>query len=160
MSDRDRLHNLHNLILGKTPSDSHAHFYSAFPKARGYSNSAHLLTLFDASLVVALYQVMGPKESRKVYFLVPAPAERWVTEAFKGKAQEFFSRLKAKGSVPLVRRFGDVFSQIMLGSQAFALPQEPERWVAFGFAKTDPIPTWMGSKLLDLPAEDTLSPGV
>jgi hypothetical protein len=167
--DLDRVQRLHRGLLGSVAVEMHDGLYRAFPAARGYSSRLPDDILFEAVLILALFQarrVNKEKDRPKVYFLVPAPMESWVTSQLKGDVRRIFKHLKSGGVRPeahvnAVKEVGALFHQIMLGSQAFALPSEPERWVAFGFSKLDPIPDWMRPKLLDIPPKECgLSNGV
>lgn len=151
----ERLHRLHGTLLGETPQETQAHLYRSFPSVLGFSSKENDEVKFEAALILALLQagkVDGEKELHKVYFLVPSNiADGWVLAKFRATAKRIFERLKGGKSVPLVKHIGELFHQVMLGSQVFTLPREPDRWVAFGFAKTDQIPDWMRAKLLELP---------
>ncbi len=161
----ERLLRLHALLGGGTPQEIHTRLYGAFPAALGFSSNARDDSMFEAVLTLALLQAGksgGETEFHKVYFLVPASiSDGWVVPKFRTSAKHIFDRLKRGKSVAAVKHVGDLFKGVMLGSQVFTLPQEPDRWVAFGFSKTDPIPDWMRNKLLDFSETGVdLRPGV
>lgn len=167
MADQyERLRRLHLNLLGTHPQEAQDRLYKAFPAALGYATPVADDVLFEAALMLALLQagkVDGEKEVHKVYFLTPASfAEGWVLTEFRAAAKRIFDRLKTGKSVTAVKHVGELFHQVMLGSQVFTLPQEPDRWVAFGFSRSAPIPDWMSRKLLDVNPEvpRNLSPGV
>jgi hypothetical protein len=165
----DRLRRLHHGLLGGPPTEAHTSLYRAFPEARGYSSKTPDDILFEAAVILATFQAgrsNGTDKEPKVYFLVPTSMESWVTSQLKADIRRIFDHLKTaavppEGRVKSVKHVGALFHRIMLGSQAYALPKEPEHWVAFGFSKSDAIPDWMRPKLLDLtPKGCDLSPGV
>jgi hypothetical protein len=140
--------------------------YETFPTALGFSSKEIDVRLFEAVLILALHQAgkkTGEKTFHKVYFLAPANlADLWVIAEFKAAAKRIFARLKTGKSVEAVKHVGTLFHQIMLGSQVFNLPGEPDHWVAFGFSRSDHVPEWMRDKLVDTNAEieRDLVPGV
>jgi hypothetical protein len=162
----ERLHRLHVTLLGgSSVHEAHARLYRAFPSSLGFASKQTDGVLFQAVLILALSQAGkagGEKDLHKVYFLTPQNlADGWVLEEFKSSAKRIFDRLKTGRSVEAVKHVGQLFHQVMVGSQIFSLPKEPERWVAFGFSRADPIPDWMREKLLDLSqVERDLQPGV
>lgn len=149
-----RLVQLHSVLLGGVPTVRQEGLYRAYPSVLGFSSKEIDDALFQATLILALFQVGQdhPYGLHKVYFLAPAAiTDGWVLDPFKDTAKHIFERLKTGKSVALVKHVGELFHQVMLGSQVFLLPQEPERWVSYGFSKSDSIPTWMQPKLLVYP---------
>ncbi len=153
-----------HVLLGSPPRAQHDRLYRAYPASRGYLGKERDPILFEAVLTLALVQASkaeGEKSLHKVYFLVPATTERWVTDEFRASAKRIFAHLRDRRQAGAIKHIGQLFHQVMLGSQVFALPTEPERWVAFGFSALDPTPEWMRQKLLDLgPGQQDLSSGV
>jgi hypothetical protein len=141
-----------HVLLSDGIHPHHEVLYKAYPTALGYSSQAMDDVLFDGALVLALHQAgkEGRSNLRKVYFFVPGAHEKWVVDRFRNAAQRIFGRLKAGKSVPAIRHFAELFRYVMMGSQISALPQEPERWVAFGFARSDVLPEWLRSKLVEV----------
>lgn len=150
----ERLHRLHTALLGNDIQEVTRRLYEEHPSFLGYSSKETHPGMFEAVLILSLFQAgksPGDKNVHKVYFLAPAPlTDGWVLGEFKAAAKRIFGRLKTGSSVAAVQHVGALFHQVLLGSQVFALPQEPDRWVAFGFSRSDPIPEWMSAKLLDL----------
>jgi hypothetical protein len=149
------------MFLGE-PRTSHKNLYEAYPSALGYSGQAADESLFEAILILALYQASKDGANlHKVYILVPARLEKWAMARMRTGAERVFARLKKGATVPAIKHVGAIFHQLMLGFQIWALPEEPKCWVAFGFSKTDHVPEWMRSKLLETP-ENThgIEPGV
>lgn len=159
------LRRFHALISTVSPQEVQTNLYNSFPNALGFSSKLKDPAMFEAVLVLALAQASkgaGDSELHKVYFFAPADlADGWLLAEFRDSAKRIFSRLKAGRSVAAVKHVGELFHQIMFGSQVFAVPREPERWVAFGFSHEDPVPEWLRDKLLK-PAETgrDVSPGV
>jgi len=162
----DQCCRLHRLLIGGEPHTEQMRLYEAFPSVLGFSSKQSSTPLFEAVLVLALHQAgkkTGEKNFHKVYFLAPANlAESWVVAEFKTAAKRIFGRLKTGKSVEAVKHVGTLFHQVMLGSQVFSLPNEPDYWVAFGFTRSDPVPEWLRNKLMDTGAEtdQDLHPGV
>lgn len=151
----DRLVKFHDVLLGGLPTARQAALYRGFPSVLGFSSKETDEALFQATLILAMLQAGkdNPKDDlHKVYFLAPPTiTDGWVLATFRSSAKRIFDRLKTGKSVGLVKHVGELFHQVMLGSQVFVLPQAPERWVSFGFSKSDSIPAWMQPKLLESP---------
>jgi hypothetical protein len=144
-------------LLGSDPTPKQERIYEAYPRARGASAREMDQETFESALVMAITQTFpnGPNaEPFKCYFFVPASAEKWAIEQLNVSARRIFEKLKG---MPPARRslaakqIGRFLKCIMMGSRVLQLEKGPERWVAFGFEKSDPIPDWLRDGLLDEP---------
>lgn len=145
------VHRFHHSLLGtnkgRTPdefwlSDVHTALYSAYPEMRGFSNSERDEALFLATFVLALAitEVIHP-----VYVAVPKPQVTWVVDQIERIGRYIFRCRKGDKEGSLVLR--QAFRQIRVTFKFD--PQEPERWVMFGFKNTDVIPDWAKNHLLE-----------
>jgi hypothetical protein len=141
-------------LLGTEPNAKQRRIYDAYPGTRGLSDRGLDEETFESVLVMALTQTLPRANSEpfKCYFFVPASVEKWAIEQLNVRAKRIFAHLKPlKGErkVLAARQLGSFFHCILMGSRVLQLEQGPERWVAFGFDKTDPIPEWLREGLLD-----------
>lgn len=143
-------------LLGTQPNPKQLRIYEAFPGARGVSDHTLDQETFESALVMALTQTLPKAQTTpfKCYFFVPASVEKWAIDRLGECAKHIFDQLKPlkpERKVIAARQLGSFFHCIMLGSRVLQLDTGPDRWVAFGFDKKDPIPEWMCAGLLELP---------
>lgn len=152
MSDQStRIRGWHDLLLATPIQATHAQLYEAFPASLGFSSRQREDALFEAVFSLALFQAAGLGQSvQEVYCFVPNVTRQWFLNHLRESTKVIFSQLRTRNNVKLVEHIGGLFHQLKLGDQPGMLPNEPERWISFGFLKTDPIPEWMGSKLLEV----------
>lgn len=152
MSPTDSFHLAHRAFFGEPPNERHARIYAAFPGARGVSDHEKDETVFEAVLIMALVQTY-PRHQRpdpfKCYLFIPASIEKWAVTTLGSCAKRMFDLLKSKKEVKVAQHLGAFFHSVLIGSRVLHLDQEPDRWVCFGFERTDPIPDWMRNALLD-----------
>lgn len=143
----------HRAFLGTDPTSAQARLYDGFPTHRGVSSRALDVELFQATAIVALVQTFTMKQvpdPHRVYFFVPPKHEKWAIGQFRGFAEVVFGRLKERKDAQRAPSVGRLFHAIMLGCRVLQMQTPPDRWVAFGFAKSDLVPDWLGAGLLPM----------
>lgn len=153
------LESWHTRLLGIPSQEDQKLLYQAVPLgSRGYSDNAMDEARFQAILIVTLIQTMAADagETHRVIILCPPSHEQWALAQLQVFARTIFNGFKklphtatAKRS-DVARRFSTCFKHIFLASRVFQLGERPERWMSFGFKKTDPIPDWMRAALISV----------
>jgi hypothetical protein len=154
MSDQStHIRRWHDLLLATPLQEVHTQLYEAFPISRGFSSRQRDDALFEAVFSLALFQAAGLGQTvQEVYCFVPSVTQQWFLNHLRESTKVIFGQLRTRNNVKLVEHIGSLFHQLKLGDQPFLLPNEPERWISFGFLKTDAIPEWMSAKLLEVPS--------
>jgi len=144
------LQSLHETLLGDEPGNEHYALYGAYPAHRGFSDRRTVIARFEATFVLALTQTfpLGSGSMHRSMFFVAAPTEDWAVKQMNRIAKVIFGRFKQEGNVHGAKFVGDAFNHLMMGKYALQVTEEPERWAAFGFRTTDPVPEWMRKSLL------------
>ena len=83
----------------------------------------------------------------RCYLFVPGSHEKWAVVQLRRFAEAVFKILKEKKAAGRAQIMGKAFHAVLLGCRVFHFTQAPDRWVAYGFAESDPMPDWMGSAL-------------
>jgi hypothetical protein len=138
----------HVALYGKNVCKECHQLYSAFEEmgCRGVASRDLVLARFQAAVVLALFEVNASKSKEFVYLVVPKAHEPWALVKLATLAGEAFKlRKKDKESILAVK---NAFARLKIGTKPLHLKPDV-RWVAFGFSKTDPVPSWMASKLAE-----------
>jgi hypothetical protein len=135
----DDLRKGHAAFLSTEPTERQLTLYDQFPAFRGLSGAAFDVEMFEATVVMALVQTV----SAKVYFFVPSSMEKEAIAALQNLAESIFARIKTRKAVNQAKAVGKAFKAILIGHRLLQIDTAPERWVAFGFQKEDPIPGWL-----------------
>ena len=138
----------HRAFTSTEPTDLQRQLYEAFPAHRGPVASTFDTTLFEATLIMGLVQTVGC--DTKVYFFVPATMEAKALTALQEFATRVFADIKARKAVNQAKALGKAFNNLLLGNKVMQMQGAPERWVAFGFDRKDPIPEWLDKSLLSV----------
>lgn len=136
----------HRAFLNAEPSTRQVQVYGAFPTQRGIVGSVGDAEAFDAVMIMALVQTFSMKvqpDPFRVFMFVPAHAERWVAGELNRFAETVFGMLKSRKAATQAKAMGRAFHAIHSGCRVFQFETAPERWVAFGFTDTDPMPDWL-----------------
>lgn len=144
----------HCVFLGVDPIPVQQHLYDQFPTYRGLASDALNTDTFEATVILALIQTFAKKQQTdpfRVYLFVPATLDRWVVVQLERIVKSMFQRIKSRKAPEQARALGRAFHAILLGGRVLQLSAAPDRWVAFGFKESDPIPEWMRSALAPLP---------
>lgn len=144
---------IHQAFLGTEQGSAHILLYTHFPETRGFSSKTENADRFEATFVAGLTQTFGPGGTfEDCLLLVPASKMAWVTEQMTQVAGRMFARWKMEPDLELrrraVTRLAEAIKHMLIGSRVLRLEQEPPRWVAFGFTKSDPVPEWLKKGLL------------
>jgi hypothetical protein len=145
----------HCVFLGIEPTPKQLRIYNAFPASRGVADARLDVENFEAAVIMALVQTFSMKtqpEPYRCYLFVPSSHEKWAVTQLGNFAVSVFKILKEKKAAARAQSMGKAFHAVLLGCRVFQFPQVPDRWVAFGFAKSDPMPDWM------MPALTTADP--
>jgi len=146
----------HEQLFGlKSPPTERQKAFYANEVARGFSTKEQDSELIDAVVIRALAQVResGSQEYHKVLFMFPEDQRAWVIERIHNVAKTTIIRIgevrkSESGQVILahVRRW---IEALQLGPlEAWKGSGPPPRWVAFGYAKEDSVPTWLKDALV------------
>lgn len=136
----------HRVLLSKEPTLQQVKLYSNFPEYRGFSDNSLNVECLEACLLAAM--LFGTPQDQ-VVFLAPASQEDWVFQQFNGVADVLFLECqKSPNRVWLAQSIAKLFKKVTLAKNPVQLAQEPNRWVSFGFSSEDPLPAWVGSRLL------------
>lgn len=155
------LETFHQKLLGKdlekTPegfrlTERHKALYKAFEKGkRGYVLPQKVTTREDfesflATFVVAVYQTTLPTPEH-VTVAVAKLVDQWALAQIKLIARHIFSLRKgaSKADIEVLR---SALHRISLGSSVLQIPEEPPRWVAYGYTAQDVLPPWMRGRLV------------
>lgn len=153
LPDPDKIRSLHRHYFDEDPTELQVRLYNEYPRARGFSHGALDQERFRAVLNLALVLAIPPdgdlSNTQTTYVFFPKPHERWVVAEIRESAERIFSRLREERRVDAAKFTGECFKALRLGHLVLQLPGAPERWVAFGFTKEDPIPTWMMEHLIE-----------
>jgi hypothetical protein len=143
---------MHEMVYGDPPQPEHLRLYEAFPEHRGFSDQSESVPRFEAALHLALLQTIPPEGAqgtfRRSYLLLPRTHQTWAIARVKSIAERMFAGFKAKRQIPLAKSMGKCFEHMVTGHHVLQMHGEPEAWVAFGFTLADPLPSWLGKKLL------------
>jgi len=146
----------HRAFLGEEPSDKQHLLYGAYPAKRGFLLQEKDYLLFEATLVLAMVQVFPEKpggELLKSFLFIPASMSVWCGEQINAMVTRMFGVLKEKKSVTGAKMLARLINNVAMGSRVLQLRSEPERWAAFGFDQSAPVPKWLGDALLELPSD-------
>jgi hypothetical protein len=136
----------HKSLLGDDPSPVHTKIYEAFPATRGIASRETDPTVFEATLMLAIVQTY-PRKQRpdpyRCFFFVRPELHPWALEQLRDCAQRMFWFQKQSKNVAVAKHLGAFLRAISIGSRVLHFAEAPERWVAFGFDKTDPVPEWV-----------------
>jgi len=144
-------HKFHRAFLGEDPNDRQRLLYSEFPTMRGFASQDQDPSIFEAALVLALVQTFPVKQGDelvKSYLFVPASMTLWSGEQIRASATRMFGVLKEKKSVAGAKMLARLIKNVVSGSRVLQLRSVPERWSAFGFDLSAPLPEWMSSALI------------
>jgi len=145
----------HYDLLGSEPTAVQASLYESSEK-HGFSNDTKDPLLFIGTLVLGLRTAFEPETGafHDVVFPIPKNLEEFaidtmnrVIRAIGQKRQQLDRKTRIQGG----RQIGEAFCRLHVGNRAFTLPEEPSRWVAFGFLTNSPAPAWLRAGLLVLP---------
>lgn len=136
----------HRAILGKDPSAIQLQLYEKFPDFLGFSDRELNAERLEAIVLLAL--TSGSKDDRVILF-APIAHEVWVLENFNAVADSIFSHCKTlPNRVAIAQAYKKLFEKIALTGRLLQVQKEPTHWLSFGFASDDPVPEWMGRRLL------------
>lgn len=143
----------HETLYGTAPSPKHVRIYEAFPGSHGVSSKELDEEVFEAALILAIVQTY-PRHQRptpfKCFLFVPAETHKWAVEQTSVCAKRMFAELKREKKVDIAKHLGTFFHAISMGCRILQLQEAPERWVSFGFDRSDLIPSWLRDSLLDI----------
>lgn len=133
-------------MLGKEATPKQCRLYSKFPKFRGFSNKSLDPEILEAILVSAL--LFGSYNER-VIVLAPPNRESWLFEQLDQMTRTIFKGCK-KDPDPIrsAKGYAALFKKISVFGRPLQFRKEPSYWLSFGFAISDPVPSWMSQRLL------------
>lgn len=120
---------------------------------RGVSSKEKSEERTDATLVLAVTQVIEGGEFREVPILVPENFKTWVTGRIILMAKTCTATLKAdsrkKVTLPIARKLLESIKPMTpnLG-QILTTSSEPTCWVAIGYSRDDILPSWFSERLM------------
>lgn len=136
----------HQVLFGSEPTPLQRRIYDAFPQYRGISSSEQNPEVMQAIILLAL--TFG-HFSERVYVFAPPMYEAWVLEQFSRAADQILTVCRNNpNSGALARGYGKLFHKVAFTGKVLQFQQDPEKWLACGFAVSDPIPEWMSKALL------------
>lgn len=141
--------------LKAPPSDRQKAFY-VDENARGFSSKEKDPELTDAVLIRAMAQVVDKAAPpyHEVFFFFPEADKAWVVSRIHNLATTTMTRMQSvlkqergKKAILHVRKWLEV---IRLGPiEGWKKGEAPEKWVAFGYDKSDPnLPEWLKAGLV------------
>ena len=145
-------HKFHRAFLGEEPSERQRLLYGAFPEKRGFASREKDTSLFEATLVLALVQAFPSKQGGELdqsFLFMPASLAEWTGEQIGTCATRMFHVLKGKKSVAGAKMLAQLINHVSSGSRVLQLRTVPEKWAAFGFDGSEPLPDWLRSRLVD-----------
>ena len=142
---------VHFIFLRKEFTEFHRKLYEL--RLHGVSLKGKDDDKADATIVLALSQAVENKTIHPVFILVPENMKPWVisriAEMAKTCTQLLRSNKRKNVSLPGARNLvASLHLSQKKTSQLFVMA-EPERWVAIGYSKSDPIPEWMQNGLYE-----------
>jgi len=174
------LNDFYDRVFGRDPKEARfkltprkRELYHAQGKndARGFASQELDEERVIATMVMALHftRLPGEKEHHPVVLAVPKAFDLWSYEISKQLYQHILRRFR--GEVAIQKDIRSAFSSVFWEHRVFNLPQEPDRWVAYGFrdcplrgnddspsrgddliapcgGTSNPVPKWMEGRLI------------
>lgn len=151
--DPEKIRSLHRAYFDEDPTEQQRRLYDAYPHANGYSDgnrdAERFRAVLNLALVLAIPDDGVPEHVHTPFVFFPKPFERWVVDEIRKSAESLFDRLRKDRRVDAAKFVGNCFKALRLGHLVLQLPGAPDRWVAYGFTRTDPIPNWMQARLIE-----------
>ena len=142
---------VHRLLLGTDPEAEHSKLYES--RKMGFSDKGFDKSRFLAVAMLTLSKTLRTAQPSRVVLLIAPTHDKWVVEEFDNISAVAFKSIKKhpgslQGRAALAQLFGSAFKTVFYCSRLLQLPDQPESWTSYGFAREDPIPDWMRNGLL------------
>jgi hypothetical protein len=106
----------------------------------------------DATLILAVTQVIEAGEFREVPILIPDTWKTWVGARIVEMAHTCTNTLRSdprkKVTLPIARRLLESIKPMTPNIGQFLTTSEPPCWVAIGYTRDDLLPPWLIERLL------------
>lgn len=138
----------HTMIFGLVPSEDQLRLYQRYPAMRGYSDHQMDVRRCEAVVLLAL-QAGGGNDL--VPILIPPSLEAEMLKQIEAIADTAFKSCRSipKNAVGYVQGYAKMFKKLRLATRPLQMSQEPSNWLSFGFNSADPLPSWVGNRLLE-----------
>jgi hypothetical protein len=121
-------------------------------RLRGVSSREKSTEKADATLIMAVTQVIESGEFREVPILVPENWKAWVGARIVEMAHTCTNTLRSdyrrKITLPLARKLLESIKPMTPNIGQILVISEPSCWVSIGYTRDDLLPTWMLDRLL------------
>jgi hypothetical protein len=122
-------------------------------RLRGVSSREKNEEKADATLIMAVAQVLEAGEFREVPILVPDSWKVWVSSRIIGMAKTCTSTLRSdprkKVTLPIARKLLESIKPMTPNiGQLLTTSEGPPCWVAIGYTRDDLLPNWLLERLL------------
>lgn len=129
----------HRRLLGIPPSDHHRSFYES--TARGFNRN----NFDDNDFLATFVKALALSHKGPVVIVTTKALEKVVIEAIKAKFRMVVRRYKSKED--RVKDLTNHIKRLRLATRYLREDEEPDHWVSVGLGSTDPIPSWLRTKL-------------
>lgn len=141
---------IHPVFFAKEATSFQRKFYAK--RFQGVSSKDQNEEKADATLIIAVAQVIHEGKFREVPILVPENWKTWVSSRIVGMAKTCTSTLRAdsrkKVTLPIARKLLESIKPMTPNIGQILTSSEPPCWVAIGYSRDDLLPTWLVDRLL------------
>lgn len=141
---------IHPVFFAKEATNFQKRFYAK--RLHGVSLKEKNEERADATLLLAVAQVLEEGSLREVPILVPEEWKTWVSSRIVLMAKTCTSTLRLdsrkKTTLPIARKLLESIKPMTPILGQLLTTQEPPCWVAIGYSRDDLLPKWLTERLL------------
>jgi hypothetical protein len=141
---------IHPIFFSKEATSFQKRLYSR--RFHGVSSREQNEEKADATLVLAIAQVIQEGEYREVSVLVPENLKTWVSGRIIEMAKTCTNTLKSdprkKVTLPIARKLLESIKPRTPNIGKILMTSEPPCWVAIGYSREDILPAWLMERLM------------
>ena len=134
---------IHPVFFAKEATSFQRRFYSK--RLHGVSLKDQNEEKADATLLIAVAQVLEGGTFREVPILVPEDWKTWVSSRIMGMAK---TDPRKTVTLPIARKLLESIKPMTPNLGQLLTTSEPPCWVAIGYSRDDLLPRWFTERLL------------